>query len=341
MVVSIKEIARRAGVSHSTVSRALHQSPLVKPDTAARIRKLAEQMGYVPSAIGRNLATRSTHTLGLVVTTIADPFVSEVVRGAEELAMDHGYSVFLCQSGAQPQRELAAVRALHENRVDGVVVTSSRVGELYRPLLVQMDVPIVLINNERSDPGVWFVSIDDCHGGALATDHLAQIGRRRIGFIAGWPEASSSIGRLRGCVEALGKNGLGTLPCWVGSGNGRMDGGYVAVQEMLSRRPLPDGLFCYNDLTAIGALKALHQARVRVPDDVAIVGFDDIAMAEFTCPSLSTIAQPRLNMGRLAVQMLLDLIAGRPVDSQTLKGSLVIRESTLAARDGAQLHKGA
>ena len=340
MVVSIKEIARRAGVSHSTVSRALHQNPLVKPDTASRIRDLAEEMGYVPSAIGRGLATQSTHTLGIVVTTIADPFVSEVVRGAEELAMDHGYALFLCQSGGQPQRELAAVRSLHENRVDGVVVTSSRVGELYRPLLVQMNVPIVLINNERSDPGVWFVSIDDSHGAELATDHLVHLGRRRIGFIAGWPEASSCHGRLRGCAEALERHGLGTNPYWTCSGNGRMDGGWAAAREMLTCRPLPDGLFCYNDLTAIGALKALHEARVRVPEDVAVVGFDDISMAAFASPPLTTIAQPRLDMGRLSVSMLLDLIAGRNVESQTLKGSLVIRESTLAARDEGQSFGG-
>lgn len=340
MVVSIKEIARRAGVSHSTVSRALHDNPLVNPDTAARIRALAEEMGYVPSAIGRGLATRSTHTLGLVVTTIADPFVSEVVRGAEELAMDHGYAVFLCQSGGQPQRELAAVRALHENRVDGVVVTSSRVGELYRPLLVQMNVPIVLVNNERSDPGMWFVSIDDCHGGALATEHLLHLGRRRIGFVAGWPEVSSSHGRLRGCIDMLVKHGLGTSPHWTGSGNGRMDGGCAAAREMLTCRPLPDGLFCYNDLTAIGALKVLREAGVRVPEDVAVVGFDDISMAAFACPSLSTIAQPRLDMGELAVRMLLDLIAGRNVESQTLKGSLVIRESTLAAQAEDQSYGG-
>ncbi|HQJ51753.1 MAG TPA: LacI family DNA-binding transcriptional regulator [Anaerolineae bacterium] len=336
MVVSIKEIARRAGVSHSTVSRALHQSPLVRPDTAVRIRTLAEEMGYVPSAIGRGLATRSTHTLGLFVTTIADPFVSEVVRGAEELAMDHGYSVFLCQSGAQPQRELAAVRALHENRVVGVIVTSSRVGDLYGPLLAQMKVPIVLINNERSDPGIWFVSIDDRHGGMLATEHLLRIGRRRIGFIAGWPEATSSIGRLRGCVEALDRHALGASPYWTASANGRMDGGYAAAADMLSCRPLPDGLFCYNDLTAIGALKALREHGLRVPDDIAVVGFDDIAMAAFTCPPLTTVAQPRLDMGRLAVCMLLDLIAGRSVESQTLEGSLVIRESTLAAQGGDQ-----
>lgn len=340
MVVSIKEIARRAGVSHSTVSRALHENPLVNHDTATRIRALADQMGYVPSAIGRGLATRSTHTLGLVVTTIADPFVSEVLRGAEELAMDRGYAVFLCQSGAQPQRELGAVRALHENRVDGVIVTSSRVGELYRPLLVQMNVPIVLVNNERSDPGVWFVSIDDCHGAALATDHLLEIGRRRIGYIAGWPEASSSAGRLRGCSDSLDKHGLGSAPAWIGSGNGRMDGGYACAQEMLAIRPLPDGLFCYNDLTAIGALRALHEAGLRVPEDVAVVGFDDIAMAAFSCPPLSTVAQPRHDMGRIAVSMLLDLIASRGVESRTLKGSLVVRESTIAAGGEVQSHGG-
>jgi DNA-binding LacI/PurR family transcriptional regulator len=327
--VSIKEVARRAGVSHSTVSRALHNSPLVGTPTTERIQTLAREMGYVPSAIGRGLATRSTHTIGLVVTTIADPFVSEVVRGVEELAMDHGYSVFLCQSSALPQKEIAAVRTLHENRVDGVIVTSSRVGEMYSPLLVQMQVPIVLINNERAGPGVWFVAIDDRHGGELATAHLIELGRRRIAFIAGWPEAVSSADRQEGYTRALTRHGLAREAALTRPGNGRMDGGYGAMGELLHLPHSPDSVFCYNDLTAIGALKALHEAGARVPDDVSVVGFDDISMAAYTTPPLTTVAQPRYEMGRLAIGMLLQLISGASgVQNQVLRGQLVVRGST-------------
>jgi DNA-binding LacI/PurR family transcriptional regulator len=294
-------------------------------------------MGYVPSAIGRGLATRSTHTIGLVVTTMADPFASEVVRGVEELAMDQGYSVLLCQSGAQPQRELAAVRMLHENRVDGVIVTSSRVGELYRPLLMQMQVPIVLVNNERSDPGMWFVAIDDRDGGKVAASHLLELGRRRIAYIAGWPEARSSLDRLHGCRSAL-ENRSGLEPLQVGTGNGTLDGGYSAMTSLLSADHPPDGLFCYNDMTAIGALKALRDRGLRVPDDVAVVGFDNIAVAAYTAPPLSTIAQPRHEMGQLAVGMLIRLIAGEEnVESQVLCGTLVVRGSTCAETRGATL----
>ena len=276
-----------------------------------RIRTPAEEMAC-SSAIGRasppqhpTLGCRYYHRI----------LVSEVVRARRT---GHGHAIRLLVICAQ-SRGSCRVRALHENRVVGVIVTSSRVGDLYGPLLAQMKVPIVLINHERSDPGIWFVSIDDRHGGMLATEHLLRIGRRRIGFIAGWPEATSSIGRLRGCVEALDRHALRASPYWTASANGRMDGGYAAAADMLSCRPLPDGLFCYNDLTAIGALKALREHGLRVPNDIAVVGFDDIAVAAFTCPPLTTVAQPRLDMGRLAVCMLLDLIAGRSVESQTLE----------------------
>src|SRR5271157_846141 len=145
--VSIKDIARMAHVSHPTVSRALQNSPLVNPRTAEKIRRIAEQAGYRPSAVARGLVTRRTRTIGLVVTTVADPFTSEVVSGIEHAASDHGYSVFLADSNADPEREKKVVQSFAEQRVDGIVVTSSRVGALYVPLLSEMRVPIVLVNN--------------------------------------------------------------------------------------------------------------------------------------------------------------------------------------------------
>jgi DNA-binding LacI/PurR family transcriptional regulator len=264
----------------------------------------------------------------LVVTTIADPFVAEIVRGVEEQATDFGYSLFLCQSSAQPQREVAAVRALHENRVAGVIVTSSRVGERYVPLLEQMKVPIVLINNEHAGQYVGFVAMDDVRGGCRATEYLLGLGHRRIAYVSGWPEAKSSRDRLRGYGEALQSRGLAIDSSLICAGTGRMEGGYEAMQELLRRRPRPTAVFCYNDITAIGALRALHEAGVRVPEQVSVIGFDDIALAAYAAPPLTTVAQPKYEMGQLAMRMLLDLISRRgPVQNVVLQGELVVRGS--------------
>jgi DNA-binding LacI/PurR family transcriptional regulator len=192
MRVSIKDIARRAGVSHSTVSRALADSPLVNAETKARIKRLAREMGYTPSAIARAMSTRRTQTVGLVVTTIADPFVAEVVRGIEETALDHGYNVILCNSTGDPDREIAAVRALREKWVDAVIVTASWVGNFYAQL-AEIRVPVVLINNQQ--PGEYSFSVrnDDLYGGQLAGEALVELGHRT----ASLPTYLAQKGRCR------------------------------------------------------------------------------------------------------------------------------------------------
>lgn len=329
MGVSIKDIAKAAGVSHSTVSRALRHSPLISEETGDRIRRLAAEMGYVPSAIARGLVTQSTRTIGLVVTTIADPFVAEIVRGVEEVALDHGYSVFLCNSNAQPQREIAAVRILRENRVDGVIVTSSRVGNLYLPMLEEMKVPIVLINNQRAGQYVWSVATDNVHGGCLATEYLIELGHRRIGYLGGSPEVSSNRDRLRGYRQALKAHGIRYDPQLVTKGNGRMEGGQRGVEQLLSLSEPPTAVFCYNDMTAIGALRALREAKLQVPQDMSVIGFDDIALAAYVEPPLTTIAQAKHEMGQLAMRMLLQLLSEEKQDVHNivLQGKLIVRAS--------------
>src|SRR4051794_15746186 len=161
MPVSIKDIARIAGVSHSTVSRALRNSPLIPPATAERIQKIAQEAGYTVSAIARSLVTRRTHAVGVVVTTIADPFNGEIVAGVEKTANENGYSVILANSQADPEREMAVVRSVHERRVDGILIASSRVGSLYRRMLAELNVPVVFLNNQQEGHPVHSVSIDN------------------------------------------------------------------------------------------------------------------------------------------------------------------------------------
>lgn len=327
MPVSIKDVARAAGVSHSTVSRALADSPLIREETKWRVQRIAAEMGYYPNVAARSLVTKRTWTLGVVVTSIADPFVSEVVRGIEETALKAGYSVLLCQSNAEVEREIAAVRGLREKRVDAVIVSASRVGDLYLPLWEEIQVPVVLVNNEQASQRVHFVASDDAQGGRLAVEYLLSLGHSRIGYIAGPAANKSSASRLQGYREALRAAGIAPDPRWVSQGNGRFEGGGQGLLPLLALSPRPTAVFCYNDATAIGALHFARQAGVRVPQELSLVGFDDIAVAAYTEPPLTTVAQHKYEMGRRVAEMALELVGGRSVENVILPTTLVIRGS--------------
>jgi len=334
MRVSIKDIAEAAGVSHSTVSRALSDSSLVKVETKARIQRLAQEMGYSPDAIARSLVTQRTHTVGVVVTTITDPFVAEVVQGIEDTAQAEDYSVILASSSSEPERELAAVEMLRAKRVDCVIVTSSRVGALYLEYLERIGVPVVLINNHNRQSGryTFSVSVDNQHGGHLATVHLVERGHRRIGYISGPADHSDDVERLAGYRQALGEAGIPVDPTLILSGNGRLDGGERALDTLVGLVEPPTAVFCYNDMTAIGLISAARRAGLSVPEDLAVVGFDDIPLAVHVYPPLTTIAQPQRDMGRQAMNMALALMAvddsTTPFSDIVVKGRLVVRESS-------------
>jgi len=329
MPLSIKDVARLACVSHSTVSRALANSPSVNRATAERIRKIAKETGYRPNTIGRSLATSRTHTIGFVVTTVADPFVAEVAAGIEDVARQKGYAVFLANSNAEPEREVAVVRSFQDRRVDGVIVMASRVGGLYMPLLEELRVPIMLVDNQYPGAFAHSISIDDRGGGRLVTSHLAALGHRRIGYIGDRNGMQSDTDRMAGYADALAAAGVEFNRAYVAQGNGGPSGGLEAMQSLLALRERPTAVFCYNDMTAIGALRALHNAGCRVPADVSVAGFDDLQIAPFLEPPLTTVRQPKTEMGRRAASILLELLEGKELEAQiTVPGELVIREST-------------
>jgi DNA-binding LacI/PurR family transcriptional regulator len=335
MAVSIKDIARVAGVSHSTVSRALADSPLVSADTKARIRELAQEMGYSPDAQARSLVMGRTQTIGVVVTTIADPFSAEIVQAVEQTASDYDYTVILATSNAEPEREIAAVEMLRSKRVDGVIVTSSRVGALYQEHLDRLGVPVVLVNSQREQTGpyTFAISVDNQHGGCLATEHLIRLGHRRIAYISGPSGNSDDLARLSGYRQALA---LAEIPFDAGLvvvGTGRAGGGERALPVLLALEPPPTAVFCYNDMTATGLLKAAREADLLVPRDLAVVGFDDIPLASYVHPSLTTVAQPMSQMGKRAVEMVLSLVAeldspDRGRANIVVRGQLIRRASS-------------
>ncbi|RPJ49741.1 MAG: LacI family transcriptional regulator, partial [Acidobacteria bacterium] len=331
--VSIKDIARVAQVSHPTVSRALRHSPLVNPETAEKIRQIADTMGYRANAVARGLVTKKTWTIGAVVTTIADPFIGEVASGVEELANDNGYSVILANCNADPDRELRVVRLFEERRVDGILILSSRVGALYMPLLSELRVPIVLINSHHPDQFAHSVMIDNLGGSLAAVQHLIQLGHRRIAYLGEQYGLQSDTERYAGYRQALVLADFPFTPELVVHANGKAEGSLPAMNRLLALDNPPTAVFCYNDLTAIGALRAIRLHGLRVPDDISVVGFDDLAIASYTDPPLTTVRQPKQQMGRMAVEILCNLISGAQEQTQMkVPGELIVRESTCPAR---------
>ncbi|MGC9224532.1 MAG: LacI family DNA-binding transcriptional regulator [Terracidiphilus sp.] len=326
---SIKDIARLARVSHPTVSRALQNSPLVSAETAARIRKIAEEHGYRASAVARGLVTRRTRTVGIVVTSVDDPFACEVACGVEEVASDHGYAVLLASSHANPEHERRVVRELAERRVDGLVVTSSRVGALYLPLLKNLDVPIVLVNDWHPDEFVHSVTIANQEGMRAATDHLIGLGHRRIAYLGDSNGYRSDAERLAGYQEALADAEIDFERELVVEGDGRPEATVEAVGELLRLKRHPTAVCCYNDMTALSAIRAVRALGLRVPADVSVTGFDDLFFAAYLAPALTTVRHPMRRMGQMAMENLFKLMSGQESIAQIKVGAeLIVREST-------------
>jgi LacI family transcriptional regulator/LacI family repressor for deo operon, udp, cdd, tsx, nupC, and nupG len=336
--ITIEDIARAAGVSHTTVSRALRNNPLISADMRQQIHRLARDMGYIPNAVAQSLQMRRTNTIGLVVTSIADPFFGDVVRGVEELARAADISVFLSASHNDPEQEMAVIETFHRRRVDGVLAAATRMSEHHSERLARMRVPIVLINSqaERTHELLHSVAVDDHTGARLAVEYLLGLGHRAIGYLGSGSRPGSNARRLAGYRDALAAAGLAHDDAWLalGAANEARQEDDVAAGLALVPRLLDAGIsavFCYNDSIAMGVLMACRARGVAVPRELSVVGFDDIATAQYVTPPLTTIRQPKLDMGGLAMRMLLDLLDDRPVQDHVLSPTLVVRGSATAA----------
>jgi DNA-binding LacI/PurR family transcriptional regulator len=334
--VSIVDIARIAEVSPSTVSRALQDHPRISPERRAEIQRLAETLGYRPNQMARGLVTGRSHMLGAVVTDVTDPFVAEVLKGAEAAARDAGYGLLFAMSNRNPGQELVAAETLLDHDVDGLIVISSRIPSRYADLARGGDretgaqAPVVLVNNELAGARIFSVRMDNAGGAAEAVAYLRQLGHRRIAFVAGPEGGRSNRERYAGYLRGIAANGLGPAPELIVSGGGLLEDGPRALAaltrpEVVTDRPT--AVLCYNDLAAIGLLAAAARAGLRVPDELSVVGFDNIPLSAYATPPLTTVEQPTGALGRAAVASCLQALAGVPVPEVVLKGRLVVRES--------------
>jgi DNA-binding LacI/PurR family transcriptional regulator len=325
MSVSIKDIARAAGVSPSTVSRALNDHPRISQKTKVRIRQLAQELGYTPSLPARSLVTRHTATIGMVITTAADPLLARLVQGVEETSERNGYSVFMSSSYRNAERELEVVRSFHERRVTGVIITGSQIDEGYLQLRDRFPLPIVLTNC-RTYPHTVYV--DNVGGARQAVEHLVQLGHRRIAFI-GAPHARLRLDRWAGYKQVLAENNIPLEDELIFEGQGTLESGVGAARQILAMSRPPTAIFCFNDLTAFGVIRTVRQAGAEVPRDYSVVGFDDLEIAAHYCPSLTTVHQPTYLLGQRAINMLLELIQGNlNPQPERLPTELIVREST-------------
>ncbi len=273
MSLSIKDIARMAGVSHSTVSRALRNSPLIPQTTRERIQKIAQEQGYSASAIARSLVTRRTQAVGVVVTSIADPFNGEVVSGLEETANASGYSVVLATSQANPEREMALVRSFAERRVDGLIVASSRVGAPYLERLSDLRLPIVLLNNQAPGQFTYSVHIDNVQGAEAATRHLIELGHTRIAYLGNNGGMQTDVERCQGFEQALLAEGVRHEVGLTVRDDGTPEHSCRTAAALFQLPEPPTAIFCYNDMAALGVLEAARHAGIRIPASPIAVRF--------------------------------------------------------------------
>ena len=332
--VTIKDIARVAKVSHTTVSRALNDKSRISTETKRRILDIARDLDYRPDFIARSLVIRRTKTLGLVITTIANPFYTELAQGIEATANDLGYSIILCSTHSDLKTETHFTEMLRSKGVDGIIFTSAHINDPNIVALAEEGFPFVLVNRrtylsivkERVD----YVGIDNIRGGFLAVEHLIRLGHERIGVIGGSYESSVGYERLEGGKKALEAYGLDKKNEYFLNGDFLKGSGYEGGKNFLAMVHPPTAIFAANDYMALGTYEAIVNEGVKIPEEMSLVGFNDIELTAVKGIELTTIGQKKYEMGATAVKMLVERIEGKKVESSReviLEPELIIRKS--------------
>jgi len=332
-MTTIADVARYAGVSVATVSHVMNRTRHVEPETAERVRAAIAALHYSPNSLARSLRRGETKTIGLLLPDNSNPFFASVARQIEDAGFVAGYTVILCNSDGSAEKEERYLSVLMAKQIDGLIFAgSSDHARVFSQLSAA--VPAVLLDREIHSVNVDTVLVDHDHGGYLAGRHLVGLGHSKIGVIGGPRDSSSSPARLRGFVRALGEAGVELPADAVVDSDYHFAGGRLAMERLLTQVPDITAVFACNDLMAMGAITALRSRGLRVPDDISMIGFDDIPYAVTTWPPLTTIAQPVEKIGTRAVSLLLERVAEPAAHSrrEVLMPVLVERESCAPLR---------
>lgn len=311
---TMRDVAASAGVSVATVSHVINGTRFVDPQTVDRVRNAIETLGYRPNSLARGLRRNETGIIGMLLPDNSNPFFGEIARAIEDVGFAEGYNVILCNSDESEVKEAAYVDTLLSKQIDGIILISS--GNNFAPLRLILDagVPCVVVDRELGELPVDQVLIDNEQGGYLAGQYLTSLGHKRIGYIAGPNQLNLSAQRLTGFRRALDEAGVSLPDEACVQGDFYYSGGAEGMRELLRRDLRLTAIFAANDRMAVGALSVLHRAGLHVPQDVSIIGYDDIPLSSAIWPSLTTITQPKVDMGRVSISMLLERIKKRGED---------------------------
>ena len=325
--VTLEMVAQMAGVSPSTVSRILNGTAVVSDDKRQAVDHAIATLGFVPNPVARGLAGGRTLSVGVVTQAIDSPFYGGALRGIEDELSGAGYSPLFVSGHWNAAHEAHCIDVLQSRRVDGIIVLTGRLSDTALSTLAQ-SMPVVVTGRKLKAPGLASLSFDNFEGGRLATEHLLQLGHRRIGFISGDARHPDTKERQRGYRAALEAAGVTPDPALVVPGQYTEDSGRLAVEQLLDSGAPFSALFAANDQMAFGAALGLHRRNLHVPQDVSLVGFDDVSSALFSIPPLSTVHHPVLELGHIAAKAMLQLLAGEVPEMSLPAPRFVVREST-------------
>lgn len=330
--MNIAEIARRANVSTATVSRTLNQSGPVKATTARKVWRAVNALNYYPNSHARALVSGRSRMIGLIVSDITNPFFPELIRSFQTMATEKGYDLLVTSTDYQTARMTACLRRMIERKVDGVAMMTSEMDVGLIKELSRRGVPMVFMDVGQVGPKMSHVAMDYGNGIHQAVDHLAELGHKRIAFISGPLELHSARTRRQAFVEGMRAHGLRTDASLIREGTHTAEGGQRAMSALLRLSKLPTAVVSSNDWTAIGALHAIGAAGLRVPQDISLVGFDDIPLVSYTNPPLTTVRMSAAEVGATAFEALFGLIGGDRLEGAVYQvpTKLIVRESTAA-----------
>ena len=329
---TIHQVANHAGVSTTTVSRTINSPTLVEAETAEKVWAAISALEYYPNGQARSLVSGRTRLLGLIVSDITNPFFPEVIKGFEDVAAEQGYDILIGSTDYDPKKMADCVRRMLERRVDGVAILTSEMDHLLVDKLARRNVPMVFLDDAQPREGSGNIMVDYEGGINEAVDHLAMLGHRRIGFVSGPQQLWSAQLRRHAFLQALCRHGISKDDRLVVEGNHKVEGGLTAMTKLLELEPRcrPTAVVASNDLTAIGMIRGIHRAGRTVPGDISVVGFDDIWLAQFTDPPLTTVRLSRTGLGQQAFHA---LAGGNGVRGPvTMDTKLIVRETTRAVQ---------
>ena len=316
--ITIRDVAKHAGVSLRTVTNVINKWPYVTDETREKVQRSIDTLGYRPSRLASSLVTGRTNTIGVMIPDITNPFFGQVVRGCEDVLYASGYSIFLCNTSEDSKKQSSYLEILVDRGVDGLLIFGARSLPETQATVVQDEIPVIAEDSPAQNKNTTIIDIDNVGGAQLAVEHLISLGHTRIAHLGGPTQRLAADHRLQGYRQALENAGIPYDESLVLRCSPSIRGGLESAMTILQEKK-PSALFCYNDLMAVGAMVACRQLDLNIPRDVAVVGFDDIAIASLVEPALTTVRVRQYDMGKLASELLLERLSGKEGSQDVVK----------------------